>query len=179
MATCWPSTTDLEGPRDFGLGCFKQILKIILHLHVFLAGRLASLRGFPALLIGASFTGPVGVRAAAPDQLPSLSLGLPIRKALCLPGCPHGAHLTLTAAKQSKQHTAGEGQGWHGLTCLMLGEALIPPWDRMWPFRAGRLLNSFRQMEQVSLLLASIWSPNTAFGWPLLRGRDTRDTTRT
>lgn len=48
----------------------------------------------------------------------------------------------------------------------------MPPWDRMWPFRAGRLLNSFRQMEHVSLLLASICSPNTAFGWPLLQRRD-------
>lgn len=48
----------------------------------------------------------------------------------------------------------------------------MPPWDRMWPLRAGRLLNSFRQMEHVSLFLASICSTNTAFGWPLLQGRD-------
>lgn len=72
-------------------------------------------------------------------------------------------------AKQAA-HGLGRTRDWVLLTCLRLGEALIPPWDRMWPFRAGRLLNSFRQMEHVSLLLASNCSPNTPLGWPLLKG---------
>lgn len=55
---------------------------------------------------------------------------------------------------------------------MRLGDALIPPWDRMWPFRAGRLLNSFRQMEHVSLFLASNCSPNTPLVWPLLDSGD-------
>lgn len=95
-----------------------------------------------------------------------------------LPWHPHKAHIPLSHADSGKAKQAAcdlQRTGGLLLTCLRLGEALIPPWDRMWPFRAGRLLNSFRQMEQVSLFLASNCSPNAPLVGPLLKGRATRE----
>lgn len=52
-------------------------------------------------------------------------------------------------------------------TCLKLGDALTPPCDLMWPFRAGKLLNSFKHIEHVSLFFASALSGSVSLFWPL------------
>lgn len=83
---------------------------------------------------------------------------------------PMGLTSLSQQSKASSTRPAGRTGDGRRLTCLRLGEALIPPWDRMWPFRAGRLLNSFRQMGH-SLFLASNCSPNTPLAWPLFTRR--------
>lgn len=52
-------------------------------------------------------------------------------------------------------------------TCLKLGDALTPPCDLMCPFRAGKLLNSFKHIEHISLFFASALSGSVSLFWPL------------
>lgn len=71
------------------------------------------------------------------------------------------------ASKHQHKRTVPNTEVKWTATCLKLGDALTPPCDLMWPFRAGKLLNSFKHIEHISLFFASALSGSVSLFWPL------------